>query len=74
MANEIDELEEFLKVAPPVSAKENVHDLNQSKEIQENGNTTSREVNIIKNYILSGNSREYVKCYFLYYMYLYHYM
>lgn len=74
MANEIDELEEFLKVAPPVSAKENVHDLNQSKEIQENGNTTSREVNIINNYILSGNSREYVKCYFLYYMYLYHYM
>ncbi|XP_012349264.1 LOW QUALITY PROTEIN: SH3 domain-binding glutamic acid-rich protein homolog [Apis florea] len=43
LANEIDELEEFLKVAPPVSAKENVLDLNQSKEIQENGNTTSRE-------------------------------
>lgn len=43
LANEIDELEEFLKVAPPVSAKENVIDLNQSKEIQENGNTTSRE-------------------------------
>lgn len=49
MANEIDELEEFLKVAPPVSAKENVLDLNQSKEIQENGNTTSREVDIINN-------------------------
>ncbi|XP_017752346.1 PREDICTED: SH3 domain-binding glutamic acid-rich protein homolog isoform X2 [Eufriesea mexicana] len=43
LANEIDELEEFLKVAPPVSAKETVLDSNESKEIQENGNTTSRE-------------------------------
>lgn len=45
----MDELEEFLKVEPPASGKENVPDSNQSEEIQENGNTTSREVNIIGN-------------------------
>lgn len=49
LANEMDELEEFLKVEPPASGKENVPDSNQSEEIQENGNTTSREVNIIGN-------------------------
>lgn len=43
LANEMDELEEFLKVEPPASGKENVPDSNQSEEIQENGNTTSRE-------------------------------
>ncbi|XP_076232901.1 uncharacterized protein LOC143178250 isoform X2 [Calliopsis andreniformis] len=43
LANEIDELEEFLKVAPPASGKETGIDSNKSKEIQENGNTTSRE-------------------------------
>ncbi|XP_017788109.1 PREDICTED: SH3 domain-binding glutamic acid-rich protein homolog isoform X1 [Habropoda laboriosa] len=43
LANEIDELEDFLKVAPPASATENATDSNQTKEIQENGNTTSRE-------------------------------
>ncbi|KAK9308478.1 hypothetical protein QLX08_001630 [Tetragonisca angustula] len=42
LANEIDELEEFLKVTP-ANAKENIPDLNKTKEIQENGNTTSRE-------------------------------
>lgn len=36
LANEMDELEEFLKVAPPAGAAQN-------KNIQENGNTTSRE-------------------------------
>ncbi|XP_076675026.1 SH3 domain-binding glutamic acid-rich protein homolog isoform X1 [Andrena cerasifolii] len=43
LANEIDELEEFLKVAPPASASETGVDSKQSKDIQENGNTTSRE-------------------------------
>ncbi|CAL7947304.1 unnamed protein product [Xylocopa violacea] len=43
LANEIDELEKFLLVAPPANAKENAVDSNESKEIQENGNTTSRE-------------------------------
>ena len=43
LANEIDELEEFLKVAPPASAAETGVDSKQSKDIQENGNTTSRE-------------------------------
>lgn len=43
LANEIDELEDFLKVAPPASATANAADSNQSTEIQENGNTTSRE-------------------------------
>lgn len=41
LANEVDELEEFLKVAPAGSAAG--ADSNKSKEIQENGNTTSRE-------------------------------
>ncbi|XP_076653735.1 SH3 domain-binding glutamic acid-rich protein homolog [Halictus rubicundus] len=39
LANEMDELEEFLKVAPPASAAGAA----QNKNIQENGNTTSRE-------------------------------
>ncbi|KZC11891.1 SH3 domain-binding glutamic acid-rich protein like protein [Dufourea novaeangliae] len=43
LANEMDELEEFLKVAPPASATDTIRDSNQSKNIQENGNTTSRE-------------------------------
>ena len=43
LANEIDELEEFLKVAPPASTAETGVDSKQSKDIQENGNTTSRE-------------------------------
>ncbi|XP_076627306.1 SH3 domain-binding glutamic acid-rich protein homolog isoform X1 [Colletes latitarsis] len=43
LANETDELEEFLRVAPPASATETALDSNQSKNIQENGNTTSRE-------------------------------
>ena len=43
LANEIDELEEFLKVAPPASAAETGVESKQSKDIQENGNTTSRE-------------------------------
>ncbi|XP_012176316.1 SH3 domain-binding glutamic acid-rich protein homolog isoform X2 [Bombus terrestris] len=43
LANEMDELEEFLKVEPSASGKENVPDSKQSEEIQENGNTTSRE-------------------------------
>ena len=48
LANEIDELEQFLKVAPPASATETALDSNQSKDIQENGNTTSREPSIDK--------------------------
>lgn len=44
LANEIDELEQFLKVAPPANASsEPATDSNKSKEIQENGNTSSRE-------------------------------
>lgn len=58
MANEIDELEEFLKVAPPASAAETAAvDSNQSKDIQENGNTTSREVNVTTiNLVLFNNT------------------
>lgn len=43
LANEIDELEEFLKVATPDSPTGTGIDSKLSKEIQENGNTTSRE-------------------------------
>ncbi|XP_053987731.1 SH3 domain-binding glutamic acid-rich protein homolog isoform X2 [Hylaeus anthracinus] len=43
LANEIDELEEFLKVAPPASATATTLDSKKIKDIQENGNTTSRE-------------------------------
>lgn len=43
LANEIDELEIFLKVTPPNSESEIPGDSNQSKDIQENGNTSSRE-------------------------------
>ncbi|XP_031840948.1 uncharacterized protein LOC116430644 isoform X2 [Nomia melanderi] len=42
LANEMDELEAFLKVAPPASAAGTARDSNQNN-IQENGNTTSRE-------------------------------
>lgn len=51
LANEIDELEQFLKVAPPASATETTLDSNQSKDIQENGNTTSREPSIDKDVV-----------------------
>lgn len=46
IANEIDELEKFLKVTPAVSTAEiTLESKSQSDEIQENGNTSSREVN-----------------------------
>lgn len=45
IANEIDELEKFLKVTPAVSTAEiTLESKSQSDEIQENGNTSSREV------------------------------
>lgn len=45
LANEIDELEKFLKVTPAVSTAEITLDSkSQSDKIQENGNTSSREV------------------------------
>ncbi|KAL6264480.1 hypothetical protein P5V15_004588 [Pogonomyrmex californicus] len=44
LANEMDELEKFLKVTPAVSTAEITLDSkSQSDEIQENGNTSSRE-------------------------------
>lgn len=45
LANEMDELEKFLKVTPAVSTAEITLDSkSQSDGIQENGNTSSREV------------------------------
>ncbi|XP_015173788.1 PREDICTED: SH3 domain-binding glutamic acid-rich protein homolog [Polistes dominula] len=44
MANELDELEKFLKMTPPVSPEDISQDSNaQNNDIQENGNTSSRE-------------------------------
>lgn len=44
LANEIDELEKFLKVTTAVSTAEITLDSKPQSEIQENGNTSSREV------------------------------
>lgn len=45
MANELDELEKFLKITPPVSPEDISQDSKaQNNDIQENGNTSSREV------------------------------
>jgi len=47
LANEMDELEKFLKVTPAVSTAEITLDSkSQSDGIQENGNTSSREVTL----------------------------
>ncbi|XP_011703054.1 PREDICTED: SH3 domain-binding glutamic acid-rich protein homolog isoform X1 [Wasmannia auropunctata] len=43
LANEMDELEKFLKVTPAVSTAEITLDSKSQSEIQENGNTSSRE-------------------------------
>ncbi|XP_076383758.1 SH3 domain-binding glutamic acid-rich protein homolog isoform X2 [Megalopta genalis] len=51
LANEMDELEEFLKVAPPASAAGAA----QNKNIQENGNTTSREPSTDKDAVAVQN-------------------
>ncbi|XP_012214434.1 SH3 domain-binding glutamic acid-rich protein homolog isoform X2 [Linepithema humile] len=49
VSNEIDELEKFLKVTPAVSTAEITLDSkSQSNEIQENGNTSSRELSAEK--------------------------
>lgn len=45
LANELDELEKFLKVTPAISTAEITLDSkSQNDAIQENGNTSSREV------------------------------
>lgn len=50
LANEIDELEEFLQIAPPANKSENTADSsNKSKEIQKNGNTASQEAVEVEN-------------------------
>ncbi|KAF7381859.1 hypothetical protein HZH68_015732 [Vespula germanica] len=44
MANELDELEKFLKITPPVSPEDISQDSKaQNNDVQENGNTSSRE-------------------------------
>lgn len=48
LANEIDELEKFLKVTPAVSTAEIIFGSKAApKEIQQNGNTSSREVRFL---------------------------
>ncbi|XP_020293718.1 SH3 domain-binding glutamic acid-rich protein homolog [Pseudomyrmex gracilis] len=59
IANEIDELEKFLKVTPAVSTAEiTLESKSQSDEIQENGNTSSREPSADKEAVLSDSLQE----------------
>lgn len=43
LANEMDELEDFLKIEPTTGGAQNAPDSSANKSIQQNGNTTSRE-------------------------------
>lgn len=43
LANELDELEKFLKITPPASPEDISEDSKAKDDIQENGNTSSRE-------------------------------
>ncbi|KAG5322491.1 SH3BG protein, partial [Pseudoatta argentina] len=53
LANEMDELEKFLKVTPAISTAEITLDSkSQSDGIQENGNTSSREEATARNFFL----------------------
>lgn len=48
LANENDELEDFLKFTPTVSmADDTIDNKSQSKTAQQNGNTSSREVQVV---------------------------
>ena len=57
LANELDELEKFLKVTPAISTAEITFDSKSQGGIQENGNTSSREV-LLKRILLD--------CWFVY--------
>ncbi|XP_015606124.1 SH3 domain-binding glutamic acid-rich protein homolog [Cephus cinctus] len=58
LANEIDELEKFLKVTPAISTAEITLDKSQSKDIQQNGNASSREPSTDKDTTVQPESLE----------------
>lgn len=74
LSNEMDELEKFLKVTPAVSTAEITLDSkSQSDEIQENGNTSSREVTLFLYLLWNWNLKklclglllDYIYCFFM---------